>query len=175
MLVYIVIVNALFVDSAFLRWMCNDKNLQKGLWLFRASPYASVCVGRYLESELSDILRHPQPRLPGGRLKSRKYKKSAVGGKKSPATPVQKVITLFSIGSRHINGIHKLLFFYRRRPLFEPWRLLSSCSAWRWRWRWRQGGKLVFRLASLSTPIRRSRQQSPWLFVFISPPYSSIY
>ena len=53
-------------------------------------PYASVCVGLYLESMLSDILRHPHPRLPGGRLKSRKYKKSAVGGKKSPATPVQK-------------------------------------------------------------------------------------
>ena len=52
------------------------------MWLFRASPYASVCVGRYLESMLSDIPRHPHPRLPGGRLKSCKYKKSAVGGKK---------------------------------------------------------------------------------------------
>ena len=82
-------------------------------------PYASVCVGKYLESMLSDIPRHPHPRLPGGRLKSRKYKKSAVGGKKSPATPVQKRITLFSNGSRHIDGIHKLLFFYRqRRPFF---------------------------------------------------------
>ena len=70
--------------------MLKDKNLQKDLWLFRASPYASVCVGKYLESMLSDILLHTQPRLPGGRLKSRKYKKSAVGGKKSPATPVQK-------------------------------------------------------------------------------------
>ena len=63
---------------------------QKDLWLFRALPYASVCVGRYLESMLSDIPRHPHPRLPVGRLKSRKYKKSAVGGKKSPAAPVQK-------------------------------------------------------------------------------------
>ena len=53
-------------------------------------PYASVRGGRYLESELSDIPRHPHPRLLGGRLKSRKYKKSAVGGKKSPAAPVQK-------------------------------------------------------------------------------------
>ena len=53
-------------------------------------PYASVRGGRYLESELSDIPRHPHPRLPVGRLKSRKYKKSAVGGKKSPAAPVQK-------------------------------------------------------------------------------------
>ena len=50
---------------------------------------------------------------------SRPFKKSAFGGKKSPATPVQKMITLFSIGSRHIDGIHKLLFFYRqRRPFF---------------------------------------------------------
>ena len=82
-------------------------------------PYASVCVGRYPESMPSDIPRHPHPRLPGGRLQSRKYKKSAVGGKKSPATPVQKMITLFSIGSCHIDGIHKLLFFYRqRRPFF---------------------------------------------------------
>ena len=70
--------------------ICNHKSLQKDLWLFRSSPYASVCVGKYLESELSDIPRHPHPRLPGGRLKSRKYKKSAVGGKKSPAAPVQK-------------------------------------------------------------------------------------
>ena len=45
-------------------------------------PYASVCVGKYPESLLSDIPRHPHPRLPDGRLKSRKYKKSAVGGKK---------------------------------------------------------------------------------------------
>ena len=81
-------------------------------------PYASVCVGKYLESMLSDIPRHPHPRLPGGRLKSRKYKKSAVGGKKSPAMPVQKMITLFSNGSRHIDEIHKLLFFYRQRRTF---------------------------------------------------------
>ena len=32
----------------------------------------------------------------------------------------------------------------------------------------RQGGKLVFRLASPPSPKRRSRQQPPWLFVFIS-------
>ena len=119
MLIHIVIVDSPLVDNAFLRWMRNDKKLQKDLWLFRASPYASVSGGRYLESRLSDIPRHPPPRLPGGRLKSRKYKKSAVGGKKSPATPVQKMITLFSIGSRHIDEIHKLLFFYRqRRPFF---------------------------------------------------------
>ena len=48
-------------------------------------PYASVCVGKYLESMLSDIPRHPHPRLPDGRLKRHKYKKSAVGGKKTAA------------------------------------------------------------------------------------------
>ena len=60
-------------------------------------------------------------------------------------------------------------FFYGQRPLFEPWRLLSSCKAWRWGWRGRQEGKLVFRLASPTTTKKRSRQQSPWLFVFTSP------
>ena len=58
--------------------------------LFRALSHASVYVGQYLESELSDILRHTPPRLPDGRLKRGKCKKSAVGGKKSPASPVQK-------------------------------------------------------------------------------------
>ena len=48
-------------------------------------PYASVCVGKYLESMLSDIPRHLHLHLPGGRLKSRKYHKSAIGGKYSPA------------------------------------------------------------------------------------------
>ena len=55
-------------------------------------PYASVRVGKYLVSMLSDIPRHPHPRLPNGRQKSRKYKKSAVGGKNSPAAPVEKSI-----------------------------------------------------------------------------------
>ena len=48
-------------------------------------PYASVRVGKYLVSMLSDIPRHLHPRLPDGRLKSRKYKKSDVGGKNNPA------------------------------------------------------------------------------------------
>ena len=85
--------------------ICCHKKLQKDLWLFRASPFASVCVGKYLESELSDISRHPHPRLPGGRLKSRKYKKSAFGGKKSPAAPVQKNDYLITYRYRHIVGI----------------------------------------------------------------------
>ena len=127
-------------------WICCHKKLQKDLWLFRASPFASVCVGKYLESELSDISRHPHPRLPGGRLKSRTCKKSAFGGKKSPAAPVQKEITLFSIGRCQTDGITQsavflpppAAFFYGHRPLFDPCRLLSSCEAWRWGWRRRQ-------------------------------------
>ena len=79
--------------------ICNHKSLQKDLWLFRSSPYASVCVGKYLESELSDIPRHPHPRLPGGRLKSRKYKKPPLAVKKVRLTPVEKLITLFLIGA----------------------------------------------------------------------------
>ena len=59
--------------------------IQKDLWLFRAAPFAFVAVGTVVESTLSDIRRHPHPRLPVGRLKSRKNKKSAFGGKKSPA------------------------------------------------------------------------------------------
>ena len=162
-------------------WICCHKKLQKDLWLFRASPFASVCVVHYLESELSDIPRHPHPRLPGGRLKSRKCKKSAFGGKKSPAAPVQKNDYLFSIDRRHIVGITqsavflppKAAFFYGHRPLFEPCRLLSSCKAWRWGWWRRQGGKRVFRLASPTATKRRSQQQPPWLFVFISTHYIS--
>ena len=153
------------------------------MWLFRASPYASVCVGRYLESRLSDIPRHPHPRLPGGRLKSRKYKKSAVGGKKSPANAGTKRDYLFfyrQVLNRWNNTISCFFtanggLFYGQRPLFEPCRLLSSCKAWRWGWRRRQGGKLVFRLASPTATKRRSRQQPPWLFVFISTPNRSSY
>ena len=69
--------------------------IQKDLRLFRAAPFAYVAVGNVIESTLSDICRHPHPRLPVGRQKSRKYKKSAFGGKKSPAvagtkTPANK-------------------------------------------------------------------------------------
>ena len=58
---------------------------QKDLHLFRASPHAPEWSGNIHESKLSDIHRPTPPRLPIGRLKSYKYKKSAYGGKKSPA------------------------------------------------------------------------------------------
>ena len=41
----------------------------------------------------------PHPRLPGGRLKSRKYKKPPLAVKKVRLTPVEKLITLFLIGA----------------------------------------------------------------------------
>ena len=60
-------------------------DIQKDLRLFRGAPFAIVAVGNVVESTLSDICRHPHPRLPVGMLKIRKYKKSAFGGRKSPA------------------------------------------------------------------------------------------
>ena len=50
----------------------DKRMIQKVLFLFRASPFAPVRGGKYLESELSDILCHPHPHLPDGRLKSHK-------------------------------------------------------------------------------------------------------
>ena len=110
---------------------------------------------------------------------------------KSPPLAVKKVrlrrykkmITLLSIGSRHIDRRTQTavflpptaVFFYGQRPLFDPCRLLSSCEAWRWGWRRRQKGKLVFRLASPTATKRRSRQHPPWIFVFISTPNRSSY
>ena len=58
--------------------------------LFRASPYAPGWSGNIHESKLSDIHRPTQSRLPIGRLKTYKYKKSAYGGKKSPARAGKK-------------------------------------------------------------------------------------
>ncbi len=58
--------------------------------LFRDSPYAPEWSGNIHESMLSDIHRPTQSRLPIGRLKSYKYKKSAYGGKKSPARAGKK-------------------------------------------------------------------------------------
>ena len=94
------------------------KKTQKDLHLFRALPYASVCVGQYLESELSDILRHTPPRLHDGRLKRGKYKKSAVGGKKSPASPVQKRDYRIFYRYAYTIGKYKQMFFYRQRRTF---------------------------------------------------------
>ena len=68
------------------------------------------------------------------------------------------------------------LFFYRQRRTFftAKGRFLNRGSCCRhakhgvgvgWG---RHGGKRVFRLASPTATKRRSRQQPPWLFVFIS-------
>ena len=68
------------------KWRITQKDLQ----LFRASPYAPEWSGNIHESKLSDIRRSTQSRLPIGRLKSDKCKKSAYGGKKSPARAGKK-------------------------------------------------------------------------------------
>ena len=136
-----------------------------------------VCVCREISRERAlGYSPPPHPRLPGGRLKSRKYKKPPLAVKKVRLTPVQKMITIFFIGRSQTDGITQAAvflpptaaFFYGQRPLFEPCRLLPSCKAWRWGWWRRQGGKLVFQLPSPPSPKRRSRQHPPWLFVFIS-------
>ena len=63
----------------------NGRITQKDLQFFRASPYAPEWSGNIHESKLSDIHRPTQSRLPIGRLKNHKYKKSAYGGKKTAA------------------------------------------------------------------------------------------
>ena len=68
----------------------NGRITQKDLQLFRASPYAPEWSGNIHESKLSDIHRPTQSRLPIGRLKNYKYKKSVYGGKKSPARAGKK-------------------------------------------------------------------------------------
>ena len=68
------------------KWRITQKDLQ----LFRASPHAPEWSGNIHESKLSDIHRPTQSRLPIGRLKTYKYKKSAYGGKKSPARAGKK-------------------------------------------------------------------------------------
>ena len=71
----------------------NGRITQKDLQFFRASPYAPEWSGNIHESKLSDIHRPTQSRLPIGRLKNHKYKKSAYGGKKSPARAGKKEIS----------------------------------------------------------------------------------
>ena len=71
----------------------NGRITQKDLQFFRASPYAPEWSGNIHESKLSDIHRPTLARLPIGRLKNHKYKKSAYGGKKSPARAGKKKIT----------------------------------------------------------------------------------
>ena len=71
----------------------KEEITQKDLQFFRASPHAPEWSGNIHESKLSDIHRPTLARLPMGRLKSYKYKKSAYGGKKSPARAGEKEIS----------------------------------------------------------------------------------
>ena len=72
--------------------------------------------------------------------KATNNKKPPLAVKKVRLTPVQKMITLFSIGRCQTDGITQSVVFLPptadflngQRPLFEPCRLLPSCKAWRW-------------------------------------------
>ena len=115
------------------KWRITQKDLQ----LFRASPHAPEWSGNIHESKLSDIRRPTQSRLPIGRLKSYKCKKSAYGGKKSPARAGKKEIShrCYALhdnqeytGSCFCTGESRT-FLNGRRPLFLPsWRM-ASCTA----------------------------------------------
>ena len=149
--------------------------------LFRASPYC-VRVCRIISREQTLGYSPPPPSAPAcWQAEKPQITKSRRGGKKSPANAGTKNDYLIIYRWHHINGITKAIVFLPptadflngQRPLFAPCRLLPSCEAWRWGWWRRQRGKLVFRLASPTTPKRQSRQQPPWLFVFISTYYKS--
>ena len=74
--------------------------------LFRASPHAPGWSGNIHESKLSDIHRPTQSRLPMGRLKSYKYKKSAYGGKKSPARAgTKEIVNRLAVSSGNSVGV----------------------------------------------------------------------
>ena len=100
-----------------------------------------LCVSCNISRASSRIFRATPIRacLMAGR-KATNNKKSAVGGKKSPAAPIQKKYYLIIYRWHHINGITQAVVFLPptadflngQRPLFDPCRLLSSCKAWRW-------------------------------------------
>ena len=63
----------------------------KKICVFSGLRPLRLCVLYNISRASSRLFRAtPHPHLPDGRLKSHKCKKSAVGGKKSPAAPVQK-------------------------------------------------------------------------------------
>ena len=80
--------------------------IQKVLFLFRASPYASACGCDISESGLSDIRHHPPPRLPDGRLKRNKIKKPPLAVKKArlfAGTKNEYIICAISFQGAYIN------------------------------------------------------------------------
>ena len=76
--------------------LLDAEMIQKVLFLFRASPYASACGCRYSRN-------HPPPRLPTGRLKRSKIKKPPLAVKKSqivaPSQPSPRGRRLIAMGS----------------------------------------------------------------------------
>jgi len=80
-----------------------------------------VCVCREISRERAlGYSPPPHPRLPGGRLKSHKWQKAAVGGKKSPANAGTKkdyLIIYRQVSNRWNNTIS--CFFTANGGLFE--------------------------------------------------------
>ena len=118
----------------------SHKKLQKGLCLFRASPYC-VRVCRIISREQALGYSPPPPSAPAcWQAEKPQITKSRRGGKKSPANAGTKNDYLIIYRWHHINGITKAIVFLPptadflngQRPLFDPCRLLSSCEAWRW-------------------------------------------
>ena len=109
--------------------------------LFRASPYC-VRVCRIISREQALGYSPPPPSAPAcwQAEKSQMTKSPPLAVKKVRLTPVQKMITIFSIGRCQTDGITQAIVFLPptadflngHRPLFEPCRLLPSCEAWRW-------------------------------------------
>ena len=118
--------------------------------------------------------------LMAGR-KAANTKSPPLAVKKVRLTPVQKKITLFSIGRCQTDGMIQSAVFLPPKAAFftAAGRFLNHAGCCRHARhgvggrRRRQGGKLVFRLPSPTATKRRSRQHPPWLFVFISTYYIS--
>ena len=78
--------------------------IQKVLFLFRASPYASACGGGY--SRERALGYPPPPRLPSGRLKRNKIKKPPLAVKKArlfAGTKNEYIICAISFQGAYIN------------------------------------------------------------------------
>ena len=71
--------------------------IQKVLFLFRASPYASACGGGYSRERALGYPPPPTAAPAQWQAEKEQNQKAAVGGKKKPGcSPEQKMNTLFA-------------------------------------------------------------------------------
>ena len=80
--------------------------IQKVLFLFRASPYASACGGRYSRERALGYLPPPTAAPARWQAEKEQNQKAAVGGKKSPAvrrTKNEYIICAISFHGAYIN------------------------------------------------------------------------